>query len=97
MLSMTVCQRPVVIPDLQERRIHRHPGLVRGHVIARERVVGPPGQEQHGPIRAGAEVECQPVRFRVPANRAEREVVGIAAVQRCDSGAHIVAVIVDRA
>ena len=35
---------PVLILDFHDRRAHRQPGLVGGHVVAREGVVGPAGE-----------------------------------------------------
>ena len=55
--------------DLQRRRLRGETGLVRGHVVAREGVVGPAREEQHGPRRRPrAEVERQRVLLRVAAD-----------------------------
>ena len=69
--------------DLEARRHGGEARLVSGHVVAREGVVGPAGQEQDRVRRRQrGEVEGEGVLLRVPADALERQVVHEHAVRR---------------
>ena len=83
-------------PGLKDRRLQRQSGLVRGDVVARERVVGPAGQ-QHQIGAHDAERHGQRVPRGVAANGAQREIVRIAAVDIGNAGRHVVTVVIGHA
>jgi len=83
--------------DLQLRQPRRDACLKRRHVVARERVVGPAGEQHHRPPADGREIQDERMLLGVAAKRREREVVRIAAIQPRDAGGDVVAVVVRRA
>ena len=83
--------------DLERRRPSaRGRCWIAGDVVARERVVGPAGQQQHRAVGIGAEVERQRVALGVAADLVERG-SRPDSVRSTDAsrGEHVVPVIVD--
>ena len=83
--------------DLERGHRHRRAALRRGDVVARERVIGPAGHQQHGGVGTRTEIELERVRGRIAANRERREVIRVPAIERGDLRQHVVAVLVARA
>ena len=69
--------------------------LVGRHVVARERVVGPPGQEQRRRAARLSEIERQGVLAGIAAELREREPFGVAAVEPGDAVRDVAARVVD--
>src|SRR5262249_34515656 len=87
----------VVTFDLKNRWLELHLRLARGHVVARERVVGPPRQQQDRPtgiLWSGAQIKGQGMGRRVAAKREQLKVVYVVSVKSREAIQHVVAVLV---
>ena len=94
MLATTVCQRPAPSSTWREAELQRQAALARGQVVARERVVGPAGQEQQRSLRRLAQVQREGMLFGVAADAEQGEAVRVSAIDVAKRLEHVAAAVV---